>query len=362
MKTKLLPPVTFLAAALLCAPSAFAQIKAEQRPVRVATPAAVPAAPTPPVAVGVPGLSPVPAPSAPRKLDEFGTDECSLREAVSRLESYLQPIGLGGMNILFGPGTEALPVPALRLHNVTGPDALQLIAAAAECTVEPMFSTEGINSQAPLAAGGRIPIIGYQLRAKAKPAAAAKPVPFAPGVVAGGQAFAAVPGMPGRMPSATSPAGRVTRIYPLGSVTGLKLDYNRLSSSTREFYLNRYFKYQIDFPELEKTLREALKADGVAENQITLAFHEKSNVLVVNATESAQGLIEQVLAALRSNAAEAEAKNMERDKALGRVELEAAVNARQRLEEELARRSSELRDLQKAVQRQDAVQKPPSAK
>lgn len=382
MNIPLLKPAALLTTALLCAGPAFAQVKTEpQRPVppKAAPAPSAPSASPVPMPSGVTVFGGVPATPAPRKLTTLTVPDTELEGAVQLLQSTLEGSGLEQLNILFGPETKNLEVTALTLRNVTGPDALQLIAAAAGCTVEPMFSTE---TQTPpglgFAGNHKVVVIGYQLRGKPKTTTTsrmggASPMlppgaSAAPGMsagAAGGLAMMSGPGamMSGRPLSATSPASRVTRIYPLGSVTGLKTDYKAGSSNTRDFQLDRYFRYQIDFPELEKTLRDALKADGVAENQITLAFHEKSNVLVVNGAEAIQGLIEQVLAALRSNATEAEAKNMERDKVLGRTELEAAVNARERLSYELTRSREELQMLQKALRKfEDAAPKPPSAK
>lgn len=152
----------------------------------------------------------------------------------------------------------------------------------------------------------------------------------------------AVPGMVAMRPNPGlgSATGRNTRIYPLGAV----------SSAAK-------------FPDLEKTLREIFKADGVAENQVSLALHEKTNVLVVNAAEPVHALVEQLLTALNTNTSQAERQNTVRDRAMGREELEAAQRARIRLEDEVAQRDKELRELQKELRKlQDAVQKLPSAK
>jgi len=333
MKTKLLEPLALFTAALLCAPSAFAQIKAEQRPARVATPAtpaAVPVTPKPPVAVGVPGLPPVPpAPPAPRRLAVLQIPVSELEAAVDVLQNALEGNGLEQLNILFGPDTRDLEVSSVTLRNVTGPDALQLIAAAAGCTVEPMYSTESQTPPGlPVLVGVKAPVIGYQLRGKAKPA------------TTGIQRQLSLPVSKLPIHALPTTSVRLTRIYPLGAVT----------AATK-------------FPDLEKTLRDIFKADGVAENQVSLALHEKTNVLVVNASGQVHNLVEDFLTALNTNTSQAERLNTTRDRAMGREELESAVRAQKRLAEELAERDALLRELQKELRKlQDAGQKPPSAK
>jgi|GEM_PF-2010690 len=322
-----------LTAALLCATPAFAQIKAEQRPARVATPAtpaAVPVAPKPPVAVGVPGLPPVPpAPPAPRRLAVLVVPVSELEAAVDHLQNALEGNGLEQLNILFGPDTRNLEVSSVTLRNVTGPDALQFLATSAGCTVEPMYSTES-----PLVfVGGAIqgqkpPVIGYTFRAKPKPLSAP------PGMLAPMMMPA------GRPASATSPSGRLTRIYPLGAVTSradARLGLDDVGNPKPSAWL---------FPDLEKTLREVLKTDGVAENQVSLAFHEKTNVLVVNSTEAVHLLVNQLLQALEQNVGQA-----------------AAAQRMMKLQTDLADRDKELRELQRELrQSQNPAPKPPSAK
>lgn len=354
MRTTLPKSVALLAVALLCAPPAFAQVRSDSKPVPAKSPApvAVPVAPkppAPPVAPSPPGFStiaPVPATAAPRKLSVLQIPLSELAVAVEILQRALEDNGLEQLNILFGPDTKEQEVSGVVLRNVTGPDALQLIAAAAGCTVEPMYSTESQTPPGlPVLVGVKAPVIGYQLRGKPKPATPVRVAPMSVGgfpsssvPVAGNPP--ALPGMPGRMASAASTAGRLTRIYPLGAVT----------AATK-------------FPDLEKTLRDIFKADNVAENQVSLALHEKTNVLVVNAAEQVHVLVEQLLTALNTNTSQAERLSTTRDRAMGREELEAAARAKARLEHEVAERDAQLRELQKELRKlQDAAQKPPSAK
>lgn len=337
MRTTLLKPAALLAAALLCAPPAFAQVKTEPRPVKPAapTPPAPPVAPTPP---GFSTIAPVPATPAPRKLPEVHIDGLPLRDAIALLHELLREEKLEPMNILLAPGTQDLIVPEIKLRNVSAPDVLQIIAAVAECTVETMFSTDAqASSPAAMPPGmsgmpaGRpaSAIIGYMFRAKHKPTPQ--------GIVYMG---GPLPTPAGRAVPASSPAGRLTRIYPLGAVT----------TATK-------------FPDLEKTLREIFKADGVAEKEVSLALHEKTNVLVVNAAEQVHGLVEQLLTALNTNTSQTERLNTTRDRATGWEELESAARAQRRLELELAERDAQMRDLKKELHKlHDAVQKPPSAK
>lgn len=351
MTTTTSKSLALLAAALLCAPSAFAQAKPEPKPAPAK--AAAPAVPTPPAppspsvapalsvrptTVGFSTIAPVapPAPAAPRRLKVLQVPFSELESAVDLLQHALEDNGLEQMNILFGPDTKDLEVSAVTLRNVTGPDALQLIAASAGCTVEPMFSSEKITPLQANPPGAGLPvIIGYQLRGKAKPVAPPQPPSVLPP--------AGTPRMltlAGRASAANSSTGRLTHIYPLGNVT----------TATK-------------FPDLEKTLREIFKADGVAENQVSLALHEKTNVLVVNAAEPVHALVEQLLTALNTNTSQADRQNTARDRAMGREELESAMRTKARLEHELAERDALMRELQKELRKlQDAVQKPPSAK
>lgn len=348
MRTTLFKPIALLTATLLCAPSLRAQVGTERKPVpaKPAAPA-TPAPPAPPVAPAVPvrllpggagaaPVLPVPSTSVAGKLDVLQVPFSELQVAVDILQGALDKVGLDQLNILFGPDTKNLEVSDLTVRNVTGPDALHLIAAAAGCTVEPMLSTEPL---VPGALGARAMVIGYQLRGKAKPATAGRAAP------GGGMPPAMKPGMPGlpagaMLPVAAAKTARTTRIYPLGAVT----------AATK-------------FPDLEKTLREIFKADGVAEKEVSLALHEKTNVLVVNAGEQVHNLVEQFLTALNTNTSQAERLNTTRDRAMGREELEAAARAQRRLEQELAERDAQMRELQKELRKlQDAVQKPPSAK
>lgn len=351
MNLTLLKPAVILGTALLCAPPLFAQVKTDPRLVapKAAAPVTIPNAPKPPAAPGLPGATTgsgfsdpfstggVPNANAPRKLKVLNVPPSELDSAVHFLQETLQSNGLEQLNILFGPDTRALEVSSVILHNVTGPDALQLIAAQAGCTVEPMHSAE---SPIPAGAGGAswgvTSVIGYQLRAKPKPTVTPPGMSQAPLGMSG---FAMNP-LAGRPAPATSPASRQTRIYPLGAVT----------TATK-------------FPDLEKTLRDTFKADNVAENQVSLALHEKTNVLVVNAAEPVHALVEQLLTALNTNASQAERLNSARDRAMGREELESSIRSQKRLLDELAERDAQLRELHKELRKlQAAGQKSPSAK
>lgn len=352
MRTPLLPSLALLVAVLQCALPAVAQVKTEPKPARPAAPAALPGAPTPPatpkppaapkppVAVAAPGLPPTPAFPAQRKLSVLQIPLSELAVAVDLLQRTLEDNGLEQLNILFGPDIRELDVSSVTLRNVTGPDALQLIAAAAGCTVEPMYSTEAQPPPGlPMPLGARPLVIGYQLRGKPKPPTIARTLPGA-----GGPPPMSVPGGIGggapRSDSATSPTGRLTRIYPLGAVT-------RQAHERPVLNENGQPKWPAStFSDLEKTLREVLKADGVAENQVTLAFHEKTNVLVVNAAEPVHGLVEQLLRALTQNG-----------------DQTSAFQRILKLQTDLAERDKELRELQKELrQLQNPAPKPPSAK
>ncbi|MEQ2007150.1 MAG: hypothetical protein ABMA26_10150 [Limisphaerales bacterium] len=334
MRTTLLKSLALLAVALVCAPPAFAQVKSEPVPAKPAVPVppVPPKPPSAPARVFRPDATAVAAALAARKLEVLKIPDSELAVAVEILQRALEANGMDELNILFGPDTKQLEVSAMNLRNVTGPDALQLLAASASCSLEPMLGTD-VQPAANVGGGLIMPasrgVIAYMFRGKPKPASH--------GIVymGGPQPMPA-----GRAVPASSPTGRLTRIYPLGAV----------STATK-------------FPDLEKTLRDIFKADNVAENQVSLALHEKTNVLVVNSAEPVHALVEQLLVALKDNTSQADRQNSARDRAMGREELESAVRAQKRLAEELAERDALLRELQKELRKlQDASQKSPSAK
>ena len=75
-------------------------------------------------------------PAAPEKavnvLERFTTSDMPLSDVISALQGQLRERNLPRLNILLAPGAEHFTVPTRWIcFNVTGPDALLLIAAAA---------------------------------------------------------------------------------------------------------------------------------------------------------------------------------------------------------------------------------------
>jgi hypothetical protein len=329
MKIKFFTPLPLLVLALLCVePGAFAQPKA---------------APT--------NSSTTPAATAPKKLDSFDASGLYLRAAVAKLQESLVQNRLPSINVLFGPGTEQSEISSsVVLRHVSGPDALQLIAAAANCTVETMTSTDELvpapaTPGLPTPTAMRPAVIGYVIHRRND----APPRMLAPAATPGlpGNSGLSGPGLPMRssrsggveaMGGLNSVRGKLTRVYPLGTVTA-------------------YTK----FPDLAKALEDILRMDGIPSDQVQLAVHEKVNVLVVNAPESVHVLIEQFLNVLERNTQVMDRQNsMDKMRAEKEVAERAMQNQMQRAREEVERANAEAakRALQQEQQkRQDAAKK-----
>jgi hypothetical protein len=289
MTTKPKPLFAIIALAVVCA---FAPAVAQPSP-----------AAAPPNAMGTP----------PRKLEVFDSS-FPFRIAIEQaLQGELAKRGLPPVNVVFGPGTSDLVISNLVLRNVNGPDAVQLMAAAAGCTVEPITSNEEVSVSAnggmrPMIVGYKVNVLPNHLRQSPMQPA------VSPVTAVGGDRAQAKP--------------RTTRVYALGTITS-------------------YTK----FNELEKALQDILKVDSVPQNQVSLALHEKVNVLVVNAPDSVHLLIEQFLGALGRNSQEADQQNATREVGRMRAELEISEQTKALLRRELDQREEQIGDLQKELRK-----------
>jgi hypothetical protein len=268
------------------------------------------------------------------------------------------------LNVLFGPGVQEISVPALTLQNVSGTDALRLIAVSAGCTVEAIK-------------GERTDVIGYQILASNPPAAgkaaaeisgmssSTKTAPRASNSQGYGdltlapsptrdvrptpartakESIAAqpIPGTSNSVIGFTAPAqsGPLVRVHALGEITN-----------------------QVKFSDVAQTLEELLKAAGVSLDTAKLKVHEKTNVLVVTGDAHVQDLVSQLLEALQQNAAIATAQNSrEQDGRRQAVELETRLNAErdqaQRLMKRLDEAESQLTTVQRELDRAKAAAPP----
>ena len=327
--------------------------------------APAPAAPAPPPAPPV-------APPSPKKISSLkipagGTVESAVAELLGAMKAAQFP----ELNVLYEPGAANLPVPELNLRNVTGPDALRLIAVSADCEAMPIQSHQNAE------------IIGYQITQKPPPSLE----PFAGGF-----------GGPNRYPSPARPAARTTvHSAPTGlaapaqkppkaanpsvtqAIAGNKFSATSLPSASGDSVLVRYSEMSpavrvyplggittvVKFPEIESTLQEVLKAGSVPAENAKFALHEKTNVLVVTAPERVQALVEQFLEALHKNHAEAESaqdlhEQARRETVALRTQLEVEQQQRKNLEQELAESQARLRKLDQELSRaKDSTTKPP---
>ena len=105
------------------------------------------------------------------------------------------------------------------------------------------------------------------------------------------------------------------------------------------------------FGEVMKTLEDVLATSGVPKDQVKLAFHEKTKVLVVRGPAEAQSVVEQLLAALGKNNAGSSGSEDARKVSALEVRLEAMVNEMDRLRKQLDISDAERRELEKVNQR-----------
>ncbi len=113
-----------------------------------------------------PILSNSEAPKVQLKLDLVEFLGPTVGVAVSKLHAELDDRGLPPVNVLFGPATEDIKIPELRLRNVTGPDALRLIATAADCELESILSVDDLKPKSRYARPDQdlLPaVIGYRI-------------------------------------------------------------------------------------------------------------------------------------------------------------------------------------------------------
>ena len=110
------------------------------------------------------------------------------------------------------------------------------------------------------------------------------------------------------------------------------------------------------FGEVMKTLEDVLSTSGVPKEQVKIAFHEKTNVLVIRGPAEAQAMVEQLLAALGKNNAQSREGDDTRKVTTLEVRLEAMMNEMERLKKQLDQSDAERRELEKVNQRlQDQV-------
>lgn len=283
----------------------------------------------------------------------------SLRDVVQELDEVYSEVQRNNgpqeytmPNLVWTQDVMDLPVTAsLRLMDVGAVDALTLIAAAAGCKLEVVESIQP--------SGKESKIIGYKFVRVATLAnapgimggssssfahgnagftAAVPPGVMTSRVIAPGsamgpatvafQAQGAAPGMSGAtaittVTSSSSPQaalrdlqGQLTRFQEtLGEqhpqVLAIKRQIEATERLDAEFPVTRVYALgdiltgdsqtrSIQMSTLSNTINDVLKQEGIA--GVQLKFHDGAKVLVIKASESAHGLISQVIEALRTNA------------------------------------------------------------
>ena len=341
-----------------------------------------------------PDALPSPAPFAKGdavwKLPVFKPSADKLKTVVEALQQILEKQNFERMNILISPEAEAAKVPALDLRNVTGPEALSLIASAASCELEPIRAPEVENGS-----GVRLlqPTIGYKLRSTPGTSRREKtwlpdgkgggiPVALSPTATSqpsaafgpGGSGFGAggfgspataapgtprliMPNVPQAIGEGLSSGGGVAFFggsgdagvgFGGGADTGAEIGGMSPSPviQTRVYPLATVGA-SATFAEIEKTIEDVLATSGAPKDQVKLALHEKTNVLVVRGPAEAQAMVEQLLAALGKN----NAGNTDHDATSKittmTVRLEVMTAEMDRLRKQIAEVEAERRELEK---------------
>lgn len=323
---------------------------------------------------------------APKKLRVFESPAGTLKQVLAALQKNLDEQGWERMNVLISPESESAKVPALDLRNVAGSEALSLIASAASCQLDPIYAPGAGNEQTQ-----PIVIVGYKLRfaplsgrggGKGSSGIGGMSGPGAMasgGVGMGGRTTAKAldasvssPGQPGatnRPGDLLSPTPAPTQEnapVPSGSVFlfgsgggGFGVGYEdggsgNFTSSPPPVETRVYALASLNaskaFGEVMKTLEDVITTSGLPKEQVKLAFHEKTNVLVVRGPAEAQAIVAQLLAALEKNNAEAMEKQnsgSRQDAATLEVKLQAMAQEMDSLRKRLDESEVERRNLDK---------------
>jgi FtsZ-binding cell division protein ZapB len=100
-----------------------------------------------------------------------------------------------------------------------------------------------------------------------------------------------------------------------------------------------------------KTLEDLLTTAGVAKDQVKLAFHEKTNVLILRGPAEAQGVVEQLLTALDKNFAKTSERAADATVIPLKIKVEAMAAEIENLRNRLEATDQQRRDLERENQR-----------
>jgi len=296
-----------------------------------------------------------------------------LKTVVESLQKMLLTQNLEPINILIAPDAEGMAVPELDLRNVSGTDALSLIASAASCLLQPVYTPDATGSPyLSSIPGSAQKIVGYKLQLP-QSAMRGGGRGSVRGALAGGGGDAKytqlVQSTPDKVPSAGSPAARngvtpqgpaITEgaqgILGFGEGGGMPGSAGSTSDIQTRVYPLATIEASTAFGEIMKTLEDLLTTAGVAKDQVKLAFHEKTNVLILRGPAEAQAVVEQLLTALDQNFAKTSGRAAEATVISMKIKVEAMAAEIENLRKRLEDADSQRRHLERENQRlQDQV-------
>jgi len=230
----------------------------------------LPAPGTPPLPPGYSApagvaVQPAPAEKPAGVVEKFTISDANLGQVVATLQHQLSERKLPRLNILIAPGAENFPVPPLELFNVTGHDALVLIAAAAGLEAKPIQAEDPAQSAG--RGGARSRVIGYRIEKKVDPNASQS------------KERKDVETVAVDVVSKKEAEKPTVRVYPLNPIIkGGPVD------------------------QLQQSIDEILQLSGADQTDVKISFHDKTNLLVVRGTASIHRTITELLEALQRNA------------------------------------------------------------
>ena len=331
---------------------------------------------SPPALATPPSLPPTAELPVAKKLSAFKSPAGPLKTVVDSLQKMLLTQNLEPINILIAPDAEGMVVPELDLRNVSGTEALSLIASAASCLLQPVYTPDATGSPyLSSIPGSAQTIVGYKLQLP-QSAMRGGGRGSVRGALPGGGGDAKytqlVQSTPDKVPSAGSPAARngvtpqglaITEGAPgIGGVVGFggggAMPGSAASNSdiqTRVYPLAT-IEASTAFGEIMKTLEDLLTTAGVAKDQVKLAFHEKTNVLILRGPAEAQAVVEQLLTALDQNFAKTSGRAAEMTVTSMKIKVEAMAAEIENLRKRLEDAENQRRHLERENQRlQDQV-------
>ncbi len=337
----------------------------------------------------------VPEEKAPPQIPSLKLDGAPLKDAIEILQVSLEQRKMDPINVVLSvPKERDIRVPSLTLRNVSGPDALMLIATAAGLELKPIVST----------VPGQEKIVGWEVRLPPPPTmksgmgriwransggagtipsaadgGAATPFPTttppplvapppvqpnnaggplpppAPSAELSAEGFLGEPAAPTGIPG-LSELPVVGQVFTAGtpppasdpSVATIAVSPAPTNvRETRVYALGTVTAFA-GSENVETTLRELLETDGIKHTDVKLSFHDKTNVLVANGTPRAHELIGQLIQALSKDVEVRESQSRQ-----GEIrDLQATIQTRAKM---LDQAQVEIQELRKAFNDAEAA-------